>query len=327
MTENFDISPALSFAISKDGNELPALVRQALNSSKAINTKRAYFSDWLSWQTWCNKNRVNDLPADPVKLSEFLTEQAQSLKISTVQRRAAAVGQFHQLKGYESPTSHPLVKTVLQGLRRQFGMTIKSAPAIITEKLREMLLCCQRDKNVALGQRDRALLLIGFAGCFRRSELVALNVENITWATKGVEILLTRSKTDQESHGKIKKIPHGVSSLTCPVRALKEWLESADIFSGPIFRSINRHGKISSQRLSDKAVARVVSARAKQAGLEKASFSAHSLRSGFATTAAEGGATVPAIMEQGGWKSTRVALGYVKRREDWENCAVYKAGL
>jgi integrase len=305
--------------------------------SRAESTRRAYQRDWADFVKWCAHPKRNfiPLPADPATVALYITnlahpdkgenEPAQKPhKVATIERRLVAISQAHKLAGYERPTCSEMVRSVLKGIRRTEGTAqVAKAPAT-TDVLRRMLDTLPAS---ILGTRDRALLLIGFAGAFRRSELVSLNVADVQFTTAGAVVTLRRSKTDQEGQGTKKGIPFGTSAATCPVRALKAWLDASGISEGPIFRPINRHGQVRGQRLTAHSVARVVKRYADAAGLPIADFSGHSLRAGLATSAAAAGASERAIMQQTGHKSERMVRRYIRDGQLFRDNAAAVVGL
>ena len=311
--------------------DLPFAVRQALSNAKAVATKRAYISDWRIWFDWCRDAGKSPVPADPVDVAEFLSLEAIDRKMSTVIRRSAAIATLHRLAGFESPCSEPLVKETLAGLRRMHADVPKAkSKALVGDALKEIIanpnpLANPNEKKVL---RDHALLLVGYAAAMRRSELVLLEYEHISRVTQGIEIFIPHSKTDQIGEGIVKRIPHGMRTDTCPIRALEAWCEAADIESGWVFRPITRHGKIQERPLSDRSVARIVKAYAVATGIEGSTdMAGHSLRSGAATTAAQNGASMAQLLQLGAWKDSRTALRYIQERDAWDNVPGDKLGL
>jgi integrase len=301
--------------ISKDlDHDLERLKHQALafaSESKSDATRRAYRSDWKIFETWCRKVGANPLPASPETVTLFITWMAdQGRKPSTVDRKLVSVSQVHKMKGYPSPTSHAMVRQVLRGMRRRLGAapTNKKAP-ILPEHLEKML---ERLPGSLIGARNRCLLLVGFAGAFRRTELVSIDVEDLSFVTEGVAILIRRSKTDQNGKGRKVGIPYAEKSDMCPVMALRHWLDRAGLQSGPVFRPVTRYSRVLPGRLNSRTVGRVVKQAAKKAGYPPEIFGDHSLRSGFATAAAAAGRTERAIMKQTGHKNERVLRGYIR---------------
>ncbi len=298
--------------------------REYIGNAKAKNTKRAYASDWKHFSSWCSLHSFEALPATPDAICLYLTELAASNRVSTIQRRLAAIGQAHQAAGHESPSKHVLVRNLLSGLRRSMGTMQQGRVPLLVETLRSMVISLS---SSAAGIRDKAILLIGFAGAFRRSELVGLDVADVSFEREGVVITLKRSKTDQEGAGSKKAIPFGNNGGTCPVMALREWLAFSGITEGAIFRRINRHGRISDQRLSGRSVALVVKRTAESIGIDPQRLSGHSLRAGLATQASINGASEASIMNQTGHKSSAMVRRYIRDSNLFRDNAAGKAGL
>jgi integrase len=303
--------------------ELDEAARAYARRSKAENTKRAYRAAWEDFTAWCENKGLEPLPAEPRSVGWYLTARAQHLKTSTLQLRLSAISQAHRLGGYELDTRHPYIKEVWAGIRREKGTAKEGKTPILTDDLRAMVRSLP---GSLLGLRDRALLLLGFAGAFRRSELVGLDAEDIQQAAEGLVIQLRSSKTDQEGQGTIKGIPYGFRPETCPVRALQAWLEASGIEEGPIFRSITRHGKIQG-RLSGRGLAKMIKRAAKAAGLDPDRFSGHSLRAGFATQAAANGVPEWTIMNQTGHKRRDTLDKYIRMGNLFRQNAAAQVGL
>jgi site-specific recombinase XerD len=297
--------------------------RDYLRQAKSENTRRAYRADWAHFQAWCANRGFTGLLAKEETLVLYLSELAAMCKVSTLERRLAAISQAHQVAGFESPTRGPLIRNLLAGIRRSKGTAPSVKTPVLTEDLRRML---DVTPDNLLGTRDRALLLVGFAGAFRRAELVALDFSDVEFQREGLVVMLRRSKTDPEGQGRKIGIPLG-SAKTCPVRALEKWIEAAAIDSGPLFRPVNRHGRITERRLSDKAVVLVVKRYAAAAGLDPARYAGHSLRSGLATSAARAGASERSIMNQTGHRSVQILRRYIREGELFRDNAAGKIGL
>ena len=213
-------------------------------------------------------------------MASFIAECASRLKVGSIQRRINAIAEAHKAVGLESPTHHAMVTNTMKGIRRTKGTApVQKAPTL-TDDIRSMVAAT--DTGI-IGARDRAMVLLGFAGAFRRSELVGLDVEDCTFGKDGLTVTLRRSKTDQDGVGRKVGIPYGSNPETCPVRTVQAWMEMAGVTSGPLFRSINRHGKLRGGRLSGIDVARVVKKLAVRGGLNPAKYAGHSLRAGHAT--------------------------------------------
>lgn len=284
---------------------------ESFRAARAGSTRRAYGHDWKQFRAWCDEHGFAACPAAPQVVVLYSTDliKNRGRKLNTLARRLAAVSQVHQQAGLESPTLSWVVKQFLHGLRREVGTApVRKRPVLISD-LKGIL--AELPESL-LGTRDRALLLVGFAGAFRRSELVALNAEDIEETAGGVVITARRGKTDQEGEGRKIGIPPGADPDTCPVKALREWLRAAQIERGPVFRAMNRHGRILPGRLSAEAVAIVVKRCVKKLGYEPGAFAGHSLRAGLATAAAAAGKSERAIMNQTGHRSLATVRRYIR---------------
>jgi integrase len=235
-----------------------------------------------------------------------------------------AIAEAHKAMGGESPTHGGIVRNTMKGIRRTLGTAAIQKTAALTDDIRVMIAVTD---DALIGSRDRALILLGFAGAFRRSELVRLNLEDCTFGKDGLTIALRRSKTDQEGVGRKIGIPYGSNPETCPVRNLQEWTETAGIASGPLFRSVNRHGQIQLGRLSGADVARVVKKLIERAGLDAAKYAGHSLRAGHATSAAIAGASERSIMNQTGHRSVQMVRRYIQDGSLFRENSAGKLGL
>lgn len=306
---------------------LPAITVAAqafAEASRSEATRVAYRSDWAQFTAWCESHGAESLPAAPSTVASYLADLARGHKVSTVQRHVAAINAAHRLAGAPSPTGHEAVRLVVRGIRRTKGVAPAQVRAISLDDLRRMVAVLP---GGPAGDRDRALLLVGWAGAFRRSEIVALDVEDIEIVDDGLVVHVRRSKADQEGAGREVGIPYGSSAATCPVRSLRQWLDAAHITSGPLFRRVDRHGHVGSQRLNSASVAAVVKRAAALAGLDPTPFSGHSLRAGLATAAAANGATESLIMAQTGHKSASIVRRYIRRASLFQNNAASVAGL
>lgn len=293
--------------------------------AKADNTLKAYRTDWADFTTWCEARGMKAMPAEASTVALYLTALIRAGRShSTLQRRISAISQAHQAARQENPTRSADVKVLMAGIRRTHGTAqVGKAPAVI-EDVRLMVRALP---SSLLGDRDRALLLVGFAGAFRRSELVGLDVADVNLTRDGAIVTLRRSKTDQEGQGRKVGIPYGSRPDTCPVRALERWLEVSGLSEGPLFRPITRHGHMQPERLSDKAVALVVKRYAEAAGLDPAKYAGHSLRAGLATSAAAAGASERAIMAQTGHRSVNMVRRYIRDGSLFRENAAATVGL
>jgi integrase len=305
---------------------LPQLeqVREYVRNSKAEATLRGYACDWHDFCAWCEAHAVRALPASPEAVASYIAECAARLKAGSIQRRLNAIAEAHKATGAESPTHTSLVRNTMKGIRRTLGTAPAQKAPALTDDVKAMVEAADAG---LIGTRDRALLLLGFAGAFRRSELVGLAVEDCAFGRDGLTIRLRRSKTDQEGAGRKVGIPYGSYLATCPVRNVQEWLTQAGITTGPLFRSINRHGTIQEHGLSGIDVARIVKKLAERVGLDAARFAGHSLRAGHATSAAIAGASERSIAQQTGHRSLQMLRRYIRDGNLWRENSGGKLGL
>lgn len=279
-------------------------------ASKAPATRAAYRRWWRTFTEWCDTAGLQSLPAAPEAVALFAVHLTDKLgrKPSTVGQAMAALAAAHKAAGHPTPTTSPKVKAVLAGIRRKHGTAQRQVRPVMASDLVRMV---QAQPETLKGLRDAALLLVGFAGGFRRSELVAIDVEDLEFTEDGVIVRVRRSKTDQEGSGREVGIPFGSRPVTCPVRALRRWLRAADIGSGAVFVGV-RHGRLTGRRLRGVDVARVVKSSSVLVGLDPATYSGHSLRSGLATSAAKAGRSEMSIMRQTGHRSVGTLRRYVR---------------
>lgn len=300
-------NPAASDLLAR----LLAQAEASFQAARAGSTLRAYAHDWQRFRTWCDENRLIPLPASPQTIILYSTDltKNQGKRWNTLSRRLAAISQLHQQAGFPTPTRTWAVEQFLAGLRRELGIAPDRKRPVLVGDLREIL---KQTPDSLLGQRDRALLLLGFSGAFRRSELVALDVEDLAEVREGLVVNLRRSKTDQAGEGRKVGIPQGGEEATCPVRAVREWRARAGLTSGPLFRVMNRHGRVLDQRLSGEGVAIVIKRYAGKLGWDPTQFAGHSLRAGLATSAAAAGKSERAIMNQTGHRSVSTVRRYIR---------------
>ena len=308
--------------------EVKALFQEAkdhFENADADNTKRSYRSDWIHFSSWCENNRLISLPVKPETLILYLTELARQYKASTIKRRLSTIARVHKENGFESSLVYnQKVRRTLKGIHNKIGSNQEGKKPLLAEDIKAMV----KDLSGSLkDSRDKAILLIGFAGTFRRSELSGLNVEDLNFVNEGVIITLQRSKTDQEGQGIKKGILYGENERTCPVQALKKWLDIAGITSGPVFRNFDIHCNLNDARLSDKGVALIVKRYAKKIGKDEKDFAGHSLRSGSVTQGAINGVNDRALMNQGGWRSRSMVDRYVKDANIFRNNLSGSLGL
>lgn len=299
-------------------------VRDFIRASKAESTIRGYRADWRAFCGWCESHGLCPLPASAETVASFIAECASRLKVGSIQRRLNAIAEAHKAVGLDSPTHHAMVTNTIKGIRRTKGTAPEQKTPTLTDDIRAMV---DATDTGIIGIRDRAMVLLGFAGAFRRSELVGLDVEDSAFGKDGLTVTLRRSKTDQDGVGRKVGIPYGSNPETCPVRTVQAWLEGAGITAGPLFRSINRHGQVRLGRLSGIDVARVVKKLAKRANLDPAKFAGHSLRAGHATAAAIAGASERSIMKQTGHRSVQMVRRYIRDGSLFRENSAGKLGL
>ena len=297
-----------------------------LQSSKANNTVRAYKSDFKDFGAFCIKNGFKNLPSEPKIVSLYLTHLAtKEIKLSTIKRRLVSIGVIHKIKGHYLDTKHPAIVENLLGIKRRKGTIQKGKKPILINQLRILLKVIDEEKIHDIKKlRDKSIILIGFAGGFRRNEIVSLNREDLDFVYEGVKITVKRSKTDQFGEGSIKALPYFQESLYCPVTILKRWLNVSKITNGPIFRRFTKGSKLTKNRLTDQTVALIIKDYLSKAGIDSKNYSGHSLRSGFATSAAESGAEERSIMAMTGHKSTEMVRRYIKEANLFKNNALNK---
>ena len=310
--------------VGADLELLGARAAEYVAAAKAPNTVRAYRSDWREFSAWAAWRGIEALPAAPETLALYLTDLAGAAKTSTISRRLAAIGQAHRTAGWPSPTEDPAVKAVWAGIRRVHGTAADGAAPLTIALLRRVVEALPDNLG---GVRDRALLLVGFASALRRSELVALDVDDVEERHEGLVVRIRRSKTDQEGAGRLVGLPFGSNPGTCPVRALHGWCDTAAISAGPLFRPVSRSGKFGRGRLTAASANRAVQRAVARAGLDPRPYSAHSLRAGLATTAAEAGVSERSIMAQTGHRSLAVARGYIRSGSLFRDNAAAQVGL
>ena len=284
-----------------------------LKMSKANNTIRAYKSDFKDFSRFCIKNGLKSFPTEPKIISLYLTYLSSSSKMSTLKRRIASISVIHRLKGYYIDTKHPIIIENLMGIRRKIGSYQKSKKPILVNELKEIIQAIDKvNKSEERIVRDKAIILTGFAGGFRRSELVSIDYDDLEFVTEGVKIFIKRSKTDQSGEGMTKALPYFGNKEFCPVTFLKKWLDISKIKKGLIFN------------ISDKSVVLLIKKYTSVAGLDSQKYSGHSLRSGFATVSADFGADERSIMNMTGHKTTQMVRRYIKEANLFKNNALNK---
>lgn len=324
---------AQSAAVLTPPTDLPVAIgllqhqaEQFVRASKAASTLRAYRSDWEHFARWCEQHQIALLPATAETVALYLTAMAATHRPATMTRRLTAITKAHQIAGHPSPATmqQPAVSETLKGIRRTLGTAQRTKAPLLTAEVRRMIDALS--DNLA-GCRDRALLLLGFAGGFRRSELAALDVEDVIKNDDGLVVKLRRSKTDPEGKGREVGIPYGSNPSTCPVRALQGWKTASGIVEGALFRGVDRHGHVGMTRLHKDSIGLIVKRAAEAAGLDPALYAGHSLRAGLATQSYMNGAGELAIMRQTGHRSLAMVRRYIRDGSLFKDNAGGKLGL
>ena len=311
--------------------DLKTLHEETLNnlrSSKANNTLRAYKSDFKDFGAFCVKHSLNSLPTEPKTVSLYLTQLSKNSKISTLRRRLVSISMVHKLKGHYLDIKHPIIIENLMGIRRIKGSIQKGKKPLLINHLKSIInVIDEQNVNKIKKLRDKSIILIGFGGGFRRTELISIDHEDLEFVPEGLKIAIKRSKTDQLGEGMIKGLPYFTNEIYCPVMNLKKWLEVSQIRSGPIFIRFSKGLSLTDKRLTDQSVVLLIKEYLNLAGIENKNFAGHSLRSGFATVAAESGANERSIMAMTGHKTTQMVRRYIKEANIFKNNALNKVKL
>jgi len=297
-----------------------------LKNSKAKNTIRAYKSDFNDYGLFCAKNGFKSLPSEPRIVSLYLTHlSTKNVKMSTLKRRLVSIGVIHRLKGHYLDTKHPSIIENIMGIKRRKGSVQKGKKPLLINHLKQIINVIDNKKIEEIKKsRDRSIILIGFSGGFRRNEIVSLNHEDLDFVPEGLKITLRKSKTDQFGEGFLKGLPYFDNQTYCPVISVQNWLNLSKINSGPLFRRFTKGSKLSEKRLTDQSVALILKEYLSLVGIDNKNFSGHSLRSGFATSAAVSGAEERSIMAMTGHKSTEMVRRYIKDANLFKNNALNK---
>ena len=311
--------------------DIKALHEETLNNlknSKASNTIRAYKSDFKDFGAFCVKNGFKPLPTEPKIVSLYLTHLSmKDVKMSTLRRRLVSIGVIHRLKGFYLDTKHPIIIENLMGIKRKKGNYQKGKKPILINHLKLIIEAIDKDISDETGirkLRDKTIILLGFAGGFRRIELISIDFEDLEFVSEGVKIFIRKSKTDQFGEGMLKGLPYFDNQKFCPVWHLQKWLEVSKIKSGPIFKRFSKGLILGKNRLTDQSVALFLKKYLSRAGIENQNYSGHSLRSGFATVSAESGADERSIMAMTGHKTSQMVRRYIKEANLFKNNALNK---
>ena len=298
-----------------------------LQSSKAKNTVRAYKSDFNDFGLFCAQNGFKSLPSEPKVVSLYLTHlSTKEIKMSTLRRRLVSIGVIHKLKGHYLDTKHPIIIENIMGIKRRKGVKQKGKKPLLINNIKLIINVIDEynKKDEIKKFRDRSIILMGFSGGFRRNEIVSLDYEDLDFVNEGVKIILKRSKTDQFGEGSVKALPYFDNPKYCPVLSLKNWLEISNIKLGALFRRFSKGCKLSENRLTDQTIALLIKKYLQLSGIDSKDYSGHSLRSGFATSAAESGAEERSIMAMTGHKSSEMVRRYIKEANLFKNNALNK---
>ncbi len=296
-----------------------------LKSSKANNTLKAYRSDFKDFGVFCAKHGLSSLPSEPKIVSIYLTHLSKNSKISTLRRRLVSISMVHKLKGHYLDTKHPIITENLLGIKRVKGSMQKGKKPLLISHLKSIVNVIDGQKREEIKKlRDRSIILIGFGGGFRRTELISIDHEDLEFVPEGLKITIRRSKTDQFGEGMIKGLPYFSNEIYCPVASIKKWLEASKIKSGPVFRRFSKGSLLTEKRLTDQSVVLLMKEYLNLAGIENRNFAGHSLRSGFATVAADSGADERSIMAMTGHKTTQMVRRYIREANIFKNNALNK---
>ena len=297
-----------------------------LQSSKANNTVRAYKSDFKDFELFCAKNGFKSLPSEPKVVSLYLTYlSTKEVKMSTLKRRLVSIGVIHRLKGHYLDTKHPSIIENIMGIKRRKGSIQKGKKPILINHLKRLIdVIDQQDSKDIKKLRDRSIILVGFSGGFRRNEIISLDFDDLDFVEEGLKIQIRRSKTDKFGEGLVKALPYFDNSKYCPVVSLKKWIDVSKIRADALFRRFSKGSRLSEHRLTDQTVALLIKHYLELAGIDSKNYSGHSLRSGFATSAAEFGAEERNIMAMTGHKSTEMVRRYIKEANLFKNNALNK---
>ena len=308
--------------------DIKALHEETLNNlktSKANNTLRAYKSDFKDFGVFCVKHGFKSIPTDPKIISLYLTHLSKNSKMSTLRRRLVSIGIVHRMKGHYLDTKHPVIIENLMGIKRLKGSMQTGKKPILINHLKKIINVINEQKIEEIVRlRNKTLILVGFGGGFRRTELISIDHEDLEFVDEGVKITLRRSKTDQFGEGMIKGLPYFSNKTYCPVINLKNWIKLSKIKTGPIFRRFVKGSALTNHRLTDQSVVLVIKDCLKLAAIDNQNFSGHSLRSGFATAAAESGADERSIMAMTGHKTTQMVRRYIREANIFKNNALSK---
>ncbi len=313
-TETYDIC---------ENEALTEKVKGYVLNAKSKETRRGYRSDWNQFELWCKEKNLRSMPADVSTIAAYLSDLANIKKVATIQRRLVSIKQAHSAAGYPIYRNNSLITETVKGIKKTHGAPQRAKTPLLTKDIHSMILNLGDDLQ---GTRDKAILLLGYTGAFRRSELVAFNVDDLNFKFEGIEVLVRRSKTDQEGKGQVVPIPYGSNPITCPVRAIQKWIERSNIVEGPLFRAINKHAQISAIGMCSASVGVIVK-RNDFVMKSDGDYSAHSLRAGFCTQVAANGVTDTQGMRHSRHTNFNTWRKYVRLATIWQDSAATKLGL
>ncbi len=297
--------------------------KELIEASRALRTRDGYKNDWVQFLKWCNRQSVDWRKVTPEVLMLYLNEMAKARKLATIRRHVAAISSAYQAAQLEDPAYNSKIRTLMKGITRTLGSKQTQKAPVTTARLDQMLAVEPNDQRL-IRLRDRAVLLVGFSGAFRRTELVSLQMDDIEFVEQGMKVTIRKSKTDQEGIGRVLAVPYD-GSETCAVTALKDWTDASGITEGPIFRRVTKGGVVGTDALTAQVVATIVKKYAALIGLDADKFGGHSLRSGLVTSAAEHGASIGKIQEITGHKTTTMVGRYIREADLFKNNAVTAA--
>lgn len=295
------------------------------DAARTDATRRAYATDWNDFTAFCASIELDPLPADPLDVALYLVHLHETgAAIATIERRLAAIADAHHRHGSPAPGQDPQVRAVLTGIRRS-TTTVRGAKRALT--VAELIAIADDDNGTLTDTRDTAIITVGFFSALRRSELAALNTDDLVRVDDGLQVHIRRSKTDQVANGRTVALPYTDNPAICPVRNLQRWLNDADINDGAVFRRIRRGHHLTPDRLSAQSIASILKRRASRVGTNPDDLGAHSLRSGFITAAASRGLEERAIARQTGHRSIPTLRRYIQTAGVFNDNAATQLGL
>ena len=319
-----------TYSLTSKPASIEELIQKAkifVAAAKAPATLKAYRNDWRDFESWCRAHNLPSLPSMPESVALYIADRASTLASGTIARRLTSITKAHQAAGFpDSParTRHFVVGETLKGIRRTIGTAQQGKAPLLSADIRRIIAARRED---LLGLRDAALVLVGFAGGFRRSELAGIHIGDLKFSGDGVVVTVRKSKTDQDGAGREVGLPFGASQETCPVRALRQWLDRAGIREGPVFRSVGRYGHVSRRGLHKDSIGKLLKRAAARAGMNVDPLGGHSLRAGCVTQAAMNGVREFVIMRQTGHKTVATLRRYIRSGDIFRENAAAGLGI